>query len=98
MRIRHQTGTEDMGWARSDYDKAGVEAEVSAFIKDVYLTDVCAIGAMYPEWLGHGKGVVNYMAVPDLPLDTAGTQFYTLSLLDALSILMTPMLICPTIP
>jgi hydrogenase large subunit len=49
--------------------------EVSAFIKDVYLTDVCAIGAMYPDWLGHGKGVTNYMAVPDLPLDTAGTQF-----------------------
>ncbi|MCB1182274.1 nickel-dependent hydrogenase large subunit [bacterium] len=49
--------------------------DVQAFIKDVYLTDVCAIGAMYPDWLGYGKGVVNYLAVPDLPLDTAGTKF-----------------------
>jgi hydrogenase large subunit len=49
--------------------------EVQSFIKDVYLTDVCAIGALYPEWLGHGAGVTNYMAVPDLPLDASGTKF-----------------------
>jgi hydrogenase large subunit len=49
--------------------------EMTAFVKDVYLTDVCAIGAMYPDWLGYGSGVVNYLAVPDLPLDAAGTQF-----------------------
>ncbi len=30
---------------------------------------------MYPEWLGHGAGVTNYLAVPDLPLDTKGTKF-----------------------
>ena len=49
--------------------------DMTAFVKDVYLTDVCAIGAMYPDWLGYGSGVVNYLAVPDLPLDAAGTEF-----------------------
>ena len=50
-------------------------AEVKAFVDQVYLPDVIAIGSMYPDWLGYGAGVTNYMAVPDLPLDTAGTQF-----------------------
>ena len=49
--------------------------EMQSFVRDVYLTDVCAIGAMYPDWLGYGAGVTNYMAVPDLPLDAAGTEF-----------------------
>ncbi|MBZ0268068.1 nickel-dependent hydrogenase large subunit, partial [bacterium] len=49
--------------------------EMVAFIEQVYLPDVCAIGAMYPDWLGYGAGVTNYLAVPDLPLDTAGTKF-----------------------
>ncbi len=50
-------------------------AEVRTFVQQVYLPDVIAVGAMYPEWLGYGAGVTNYMAVPDLPLDTKGTQF-----------------------
>jgi hydrogenase large subunit len=41
----------------------------------VYLPDVCAIGAMYPDWFSYGRGVDNYLAAPDLPLDTKGTQF-----------------------
>ncbi len=41
--------------------------EVVAFVQQVYVPDVCAIGAMYPEWLGYGAGVTNYLAVPDLP-------------------------------
>jgi hydrogenase large subunit len=49
--------------------------EVSNFITQVYFPDVCAIAAMYPDWLGFGKGVTNYLSVPDLPLDEAGTQF-----------------------
>ena len=49
--------------------------EVRTFVDQVYLPDVIAIGAMYPEWLGYGAGVTNYMAVPDLPLDTKGTRF-----------------------
>lgn len=50
-------------------------AEVRAFVEQVYLPDVIAIGAMYPEWLGYGAGVINYLAVPDLPLDGPGTSF-----------------------
>ncbi|MBP9899215.1 MAG: nickel-dependent hydrogenase large subunit [Gemmatimonadales bacterium] len=49
--------------------------EVKTFIDQVYLPDVIAIGSMYPEWLGYGAGVTNYMAVPDLPLDAKGTEF-----------------------
>ncbi|MEQ1730146.1 MAG: nickel-dependent hydrogenase large subunit [Vicinamibacterales bacterium] len=48
---------------------------VQQFIEQVYFVDVCAIGAMYADWLGHGKGVTNYLSVPDLPLDGKGTQF-----------------------
>ena len=49
--------------------------EISAFIEQVYVVDVCAVGAMYADWLGYGKGVTNYLSVPDLPLDRAGKQF-----------------------
>ncbi len=49
--------------------------EVAAFIQQVYLVDVAAVAAHYPDWLGYGKGVTNYLAVPDMPLDTKGTQF-----------------------
>ena len=48
---------------------------VQEFIQQVYFVDVCAVGAMYADWLGYGKGVTNYLSVPDLPLDTKGTQF-----------------------
>ncbi len=46
--------------------------EVTAFVQQVYFLDVATIGAMYPEWLGYGGGVTNYLSVPDLPLDTKG--------------------------
>jgi hydrogenase large subunit len=49
--------------------------EVVTFVHQVYFPDVCAIGGMYADWTGHGAGVTNYLAVPDLPLDEAGTQF-----------------------
>jgi hydrogenase large subunit len=49
--------------------------EMKAFIEQVYFVDVCAIGAMYADWLKYGSGVTNYLAVPDLPTDTKGTQF-----------------------
>ena len=49
--------------------------EVQSFVKNVYLPDVIAIGSMYADWLGYGAGVTNYLAAPDMPLDTAGTQF-----------------------
>ncbi|MBW1645843.1 MAG: nickel-dependent hydrogenase large subunit [Deltaproteobacteria bacterium] len=49
--------------------------EVRGFIKEVYLPDVIAIGALNKEWLSYGAGVTNYLAVPDLPLDSAGKTF-----------------------
>ncbi|GAB4222826.1 MAG: nickel-dependent hydrogenase large subunit [Acidobacteriota bacterium] len=49
--------------------------EVRDFVEKVYLPDVCAIGAMYPEWFGYGAGVTNYLAVPDLPRDARGAEF-----------------------
>jgi hydrogenase large subunit len=49
--------------------------EVKTFVEQVYLPDVIAVGSMYPEWLSYGAGVTNYMAVPDLPLDSKGTEF-----------------------
>ncbi len=50
-------------------------AEVKTFVEQVYLPDVAAIGAMYAPWLSYGAGVTNYLAVPDMPLNSAGTEF-----------------------
>jgi len=49
--------------------------EVRGFIQQVYLPDVIAIGALYKDWLAYGAGVTNYLAVPDMVLDTKGTKF-----------------------
>ncbi len=49
--------------------------EVRGFVQQVYLPDVIAIGALYKDWLAYGAGVTNYLAVPDMPLDTRGTTF-----------------------
>ena len=51
--------------------------ELAAFINDVYLVDVAAVAAFYPEWTAIGKGVTNYLAAPDFPLDETGTKFMT---------------------
>jgi hydrogenase large subunit len=57
------------------YQVKDIIDEIQSFIQQVYFVDVCAIGGMYPEWFGYGKGVTNYLSVPDLPLDTKGTAF-----------------------
>ena len=49
--------------------------ELGDFINQVYLVDVAAIGAFYADWTGFGSGVMNYLSVPEMPLDTMGTQF-----------------------
>src|ERR1700752_1344208 len=60
---------------------AGLEAlrvllgEVVSFINEVSCVAVCAIGAMYADWFKIGSGVRNYLAVPDLPLDSAGSAY-----------------------
>ena len=45
------------------------------FIKNVYLIDVAAIGAFYADWTRYGRGITDYLSVPDIPLDGKGTQF-----------------------
>ncbi len=49
--------------------------EVRGFVQKVYLPDVIAIGALYKDWLQYGAGVTNYLAVPDMVLDTKATEF-----------------------
>ena len=49
--------------------------ELSDFVKNVYLVDVAAIGAFYADWTKIGAGVTDYLCVPDIPLDSKGTQF-----------------------
>ncbi|HVI92649.1 MAG TPA: nickel-dependent hydrogenase large subunit, partial [Anaeromyxobacter sp.] len=49
--------------------------EVHGFITQVYLPDVAAVAASYPDWLKYGAGVTNYLAVPDMPLDAKMTKF-----------------------
>ncbi len=51
--------------------------QIGDFIKNVYLIDVAAVAAFYPEWLKYGSGVMNYLSVPDFPVDPKGTQFGT---------------------
>ena len=57
------------------YEIKSILDEMMAFIEQVYLVDVCAVGALYKDWLPYGAGVKNYLAVPDFPLDTKGTKF-----------------------
>ena len=45
------------------------------FIKNVYLVDVAAIGAHYADWTRVGRGITDYLCVPDIPLDSTGEQF-----------------------
>ena len=49
--------------------------EVGEFINQAMLTDVAAIGAAYADWTTYGAGVLNYLCVPELPMDTKGTQY-----------------------
>ena len=49
--------------------------EVIPFVQQVYLVDACAVAALYSDWFKIGRGVTNYLAVPDLPLDTKGTKY-----------------------
>ena len=56
-------------WAKKLFE------EVKKFVHQVYLIDVIAVGALYAEWLKYGAGVTNYLAVPDMPLDTKGENF-----------------------
>ena len=56
--------------------KSDIE-ELRDFVNNVYLVDVGAIGAFYADWTRYGAGVTNYLAAPEFPLDSKGTQFMT---------------------
>jgi len=60
---------ERLSYIKSLIDKLG------AFIEQVYLVDVAAVGAFYADWTAYGAGVTNYLSVPEMPLDTMGTEF-----------------------
>jgi hydrogenase large subunit len=49
--------------------------KLNDFVKNVYLVDVAAIGAFYADWTTYGRGIVDYISVPDIPLDGKGTKF-----------------------
>ncbi len=49
--------------------------ETRDFVKKVLYPDVVAIGSMYKDWFKYGKGVNNYLAVPEFPVDEKMTQF-----------------------
>ncbi|KPJ94997.1 MAG: hydrogenase 2 large subunit [Gammaproteobacteria bacterium SG8_11] len=49
--------------------------QLGDFVRKVYMVDVAAVGALYADWTNYGAGVTHYLSVPDLPLDTKGTQF-----------------------
>src|SRR5690349_5657640 len=48
--------------------------EVAGFVRNVYFPDVAAVGGLYADWTKYGAGVTDYLSVPELPLDTKGTQ------------------------
>jgi hydrogenase large subunit len=45
------------------------------FVQQVYYPDMVAIASIYKDWFKYGRGVVNYLAVPELPEDTKNTKF-----------------------
>ncbi|GFE62293.1 nickel-dependent hydrogenase large subunit [Geobacter sp. AOG2] len=49
--------------------------ETRDFVQQVYYPDMVAIASIYKEWFKYGRGVVNYLAVPELPEDTKNTKF-----------------------
>ena len=49
--------------------------EMIPFVQEAYFVDACLLAAFYPEWFRYGRGVANYLAVPDLPVDGKATRF-----------------------
>lgn len=49
--------------------------ETREFVQQVYYPDMVAIAAAYKDWFKYGRGVVNYLAVPELAEDTKNTKF-----------------------
>jgi len=49
--------------------------QIGEFVNQVLIPDAAAVGALYADWTGFGRGITNYLSVPDMPLDTKGTAF-----------------------
>ncbi|WP_421869296.1 nickel-dependent hydrogenase large subunit [Motiliproteus sp.] len=59
---------------RLHYIKAMID-KMEDFVKNAYLVDVAIVGGFYTDWAGYGAGVTDYLAVPEMPLDTKGEKF-----------------------
>jgi hydrogenase large subunit len=49
--------------------------ETREFVQQVYYPDMVAIASIYKDWFKYGRGVVNYLAVPEMAEDTKNTKF-----------------------
>jgi hydrogenase large subunit len=49
--------------------------ETREFVQQVYYPDMVAIASIYKDWFKYGRGVVNYLAVPEMAEDTKNTTF-----------------------
>ncbi len=49
--------------------------ETREFVQKVYYPDMVAIASAYREWFKYGKGVVNYLTVPEMAEDTRNSKF-----------------------
>lgn len=49
--------------------------ELGSFVDNVLLVDTAAVGALYADYTGIGRGVTNYISTMDMPLDTKGEKF-----------------------
>lgn len=49
--------------------------ETADFVRCVYIPDVIAIAGAYKDWFDLGKCSPNYIAVPDVPMNTELTEF-----------------------
>jgi len=63
-----------MNMERLMYIKTLIE-KMEDFVKNAYLVDVSIIGSFYLDWAGYGKGITDYLSVPEMPLDTKGETF-----------------------
>ncbi|AFJ46926.1 hydrogenase 2 large subunit [Shimwellia blattae] len=60
---------ERLMYVKSFIDKLG------DFITQVYQVDAMLFAANYPQWLEQGKGAHQYLAAPELPMDSKGGSF-----------------------
>ena len=63
-----------MNMERLMYIKTLIE-KMEDFVKNAYMVDVSIIGGFYLDWAGYGKGITDYLSVPEMPLDTKGEKF-----------------------